>query len=1074
MPEVAWAKGASFSLSWTSVAHGYSNSAQRVIQGAPIERRSHFQENELSNATRVDTVEINQAVPVWIKASSTGPPAAAQTTSALPQAHAGVDHSLVALIARHTLGLVELTLGVVVGALVMYEIQTSAWEAEQFSRWAARVQYAVAPGASPRIAFPLDGPFDVRRGYSQLPVFQPRLQADGFQVSEQARVSPELARLLAWGVAPPYREPPVTGLTIHGRNDSILFNAVNTGRSFGRFEDVPPLLVDALLFIENHELLTPFDPRANPVIEWGRLAKAGLLYAGGKIGFSVPLQGGSTLATQLEKYRHSPRGRTSGASEKLRQLIGASLKAYADGPDTRMARRQIVVDYLNTLPLAAAPGYGELYGLGDGLYAWFGLRLDDVRRALVSPQLTPEKVRAFKHALALIIAVRAPTTYLVESHSQLDHKVNDYVDLLARNGVIADDLAQALKATPITFLPRAPVPPPVSFVQQKAPNAVRTTLMRMLDVPSLYALDRLHLEVSSPIDVPMEGQVSELFQELADPKFVAANGLKGEHLLRIGDPRKVIYSLMLFERVPEGNVLRVHADNLDRPFDINDGVKMELGSTAKLRTLAHYLELVAGLHHELSGLDGKALAAQARAARDPITKWAAETLQHEPHVDLDGFLQRALARRYSASPYEGFFTGGGMHSFGNFDRTDNGRITSVHDGLQRSVNLVFIRLMRDLVRYHEARLPYDAAAVLDDPDHPERQRMLTAIADDEAQHFLYQAYRTYHGLSSADVIDRLLGSRADSPRHLAMLFYAWNPGADAYALGDWLRQRIRLSGDEVDRLARAYGNPRLNISDYGYLLSRHPLDVWCAGQLVREPGETWDQLLERSADVRARASAWLFKTRNRHAQDIRLRIRIERDAFARMTPYWRRLGFPFKRLVPTYATAIGNSSDRPAALADLMGIIVNDGVHRPTLRLTQLHFAEGTPYETVFVPATTSGEQVMEPAVAAALRHALADVVSGGTARRVSGAFVHKGKPVVVGGKTGSGDNRFKTFRRHGGVISARPVNRTATFVFYIGDRYYGVLTAFVPGSQAGGYEFTSSLPLSVLKLAAPIINPQL
>lgn len=59
-------------------------------------------------------------------------------------------------------------------------------------------------------------------------------------------------------------------------------------------------------------------------------------------------------------------------------------------------------------------------------------------------------------------------------------------------------------------------------------------------------------------------------------------------------------------------------------------------------------------------------------------------------------------------------------------------------------------------------------------------------------------------------------------------------------------------------------------------------------------------------------------------------------------------------------------------------------------------------------------------------------------------------------------------------MISARPVNRTATFVFYIGDRYYGVLTAFVPGSQAGGYEFTSSLPLSVLKLAAPIINQQL
>jgi membrane peptidoglycan carboxypeptidase len=1011
---------------------------------------------------------------MWIKASSTASPSTAETTTALPHAGAALGRHLGALIARATVGLLEMALGAVVGALVLYELQTSAGEAELFSRWAARVRYATAPGPSPRIAFPHDGPFDVRRGYSQLPIFRSRLEARGFQVTQQARVSPDLADLIAWGVTPPYHEPPVTGLTIHGMNDSVLFNAVNTGRSFERFEDVPPLLVDALLFIENRELLTPFDPRRNPVIEWGRLAKAGMLFAGEKIGFSVPLQGGSTLATQLEKYRHSPRGHTTGASEKLRQLIGASLKAYADGPDTRTWRRQIVVDYLNTLPLAAAPGYGELYGLGDGLYAWFGLRLDDVRRALARPELTPEKVRAFKHALTLIIAVRAPTALLVESRAQLDHKVDEYTDLLAKNGVIDTALAHALTATPITFLPHAPVPPPVSFVQQKAPNAVRTTLMHLLDVPSLYDLDRLHLEVRSPIDVPMEDRVAQLFQELADPKFVAANGLKGEHLLPTGDPRTVIYSLMLFEREPEGNVLRVHADNLERPFDINDGIKMDLGSTAKLRTLAHYLELVAALYHELSGLDAKALTAQVRAAPDPITKWAAETLQHERTLDLDAFLQRALDRRYSASPYEAFFTGGGLHSFGNFDRNDNGRILTVHEGLQRSVNLVFIRLMRDLVRYHQARLPYDAAAVLNDSDNPERPRLLTDIAEDEAQHFLYQAYRTYRGLAPDDVVDRLLGRRSASPRHLAMLFYAWHPGADEYAFGAWLRLRLKPSDEEIHRLTHAYGNPRLNMSDYGYLLSRHPLDVWCAGELIREPSVTWSALLDRSVAVRKIASAWLFKTRNRHAQDVRLRIRIERDAFARMTPYWHRLGFPFKRLVPTYATAIGNSSDRPAALAELMGIVVNDGVRRPTLRLTQLHFAEGTPYETVFEPASTSGEPVMEPAVAHALRSVLADVVTGGTARRVAGTFVHQGTPILVGGKTGSGDNRFKTFRRHGGVISARPVNRTATFVFYIGDRYYGVLTAFVPGSGAGAYQFTSSLPLSVLKLAAPIINPRL
>jgi len=422
------------------------------------------------------------------KAPSTASPPASETHPSLPHADTIRVRQLAAPIGRFIAALLPVALGAVLGALVLYELQTSALEAELLSRWAARATYTVGDGPSPRVAFPSAGPFDVRRGYTQLPSFQSQLTAHGFHVARQARVSLELAALVAWRVAPPYREPPVTGLTIRGNGDSVLFNAVNTGRSFQRFEDIPPLLVDALLYVENRELLTPFDPRSNPVIEWDRLANASLLYVGGKLHLPVQLQGGSTLATQLEKYRHSPSGRTTGAFEKLRQLIGASLKAYADGPDTRPWRRQIVVDYLNTLPLAAAPGYGELNGLGDGLYAWFGLRLDDVCRALRAPQPTPQGVRAFKHALALLIAVRAPTTYLVESRPQLATKVDEYTDSLARDGVIDPALAQALKATPITFLPHAPVPPPVSFVQQKAPSAVRTTLMHMLDVPSLYDL----------------------------------------------------------------------------------------------------------------------------------------------------------------------------------------------------------------------------------------------------------------------------------------------------------------------------------------------------------------------------------------------------------------------------------------------------------------------------------------------------------------------------------------------------------------------------------------------------------
>jgi len=42
---------------------------------------------------------------------------------------------------------------------------------------------------------------------------------------------------------------------------------------------------------------------------------------------------------------------------------------------------------------------------------------------------------------------------------------------------------------------------------------------------------------------------------------------------------------MLYERGAERNYLRIHADSLNSPFDINSGAKLILGSTAKLRTL---------------------------------------------------------------------------------------------------------------------------------------------------------------------------------------------------------------------------------------------------------------------------------------------------------------------------------------------------------------------------------------------------------------------------------------------------------------------------------------------------------
>jgi membrane peptidoglycan carboxypeptidase len=159
-------------------------------------------------------------------------------------------------------------------------------------------------------------------------------------------------------------------------------------------------------------------------------------------------------------------------------------------------------------------------------------------------------------------------------------------------------------------------------------------------------------------------------------------------------------------------------------------------------------------------------------------------------------------------------------------------------------------------------------------------------------------------------------------------------------------------------------------------------------------------------------------------------------------------------------------------LAELMGIIVNDGWRRPTIDIRRVGFGIGTPYHTVFEQTPRAGERVMRMPIARALRAVLAEVVERGTARRVNHAFADdNGVPIRIGGKTGTGDNRIETFARGGRLLTSHAVSRTAGFVFYVGDRWFGVITASVSAPQAQDYTFTSSLPLAVLKLLAPTLD---
>ena len=157
--------------------------------------------------------------------------------------------------------------------------------------------------------------------------------------------------------------------------------------------------------------------------------------------------------------------------------------------------------------------------------------------------------------------------------------------------------------------------------------------------------------------------------------------------------------------------------------------------------------------------------------------------------------------------------------------------------------------------------------------------------------------------------------------------------------------------------------------------------------------------------MRQEVYQWLFKTRFRSARDNRIRNMLEIEAFWDLHQRWQRLGYPFDYLVPSLATALCSSGDMPAALAELIGIIINDGKRLPVFRVEKLAFASDTPYETHFDRSPPQAQQVLEPEVAAAVRSALQQVVSVGTGRRLHTAY--NSANVVIGGKTGTGDNRL-------------------------------------------------------------------
>jgi membrane peptidoglycan carboxypeptidase len=419
-----------------------------------------------------------------------------------------------------------------------------------------------------------------------------------------------------------------------------------------------------------------------------------------------------------------------------------------------------------------------------------------------------------------------------------------------------------------------------------------------------------------------------------------------------------------------------------------------------------------------------------------------------------------------------------VHTFSNFKSEDNGRVMTVREALRRSVNLVFIRLMRDIVNYYLVRGSGHAEEVLMAVGGPRRAEYLSRFADQEGSEFLRRFYRKYRDKTAQESLDLVVAGIRPTPQRLATILGSVDPSAGVDALRGLIAAHlpaVYLSEEKSEELHDKYSPANYSLVDRGYIARVHPLELWLLAYLRQRPGASLSEVLAASAHERQEVYGWLFKTSRKHAQDRRIATLLELEAFVEIHAAWQRLGYPFGSLTPSLASAIGSSGDRPSALAELMGIIANDGVRLPVVRAERLHFAAGTPFETVLVSRASPGEQVLAPEVAAVIRRALVDVVEEGTAMRLKKALVRPdGTRRVVGGKTGTGDERYERFGRGGRVIESRFVSRAAVFVFLIDHRFFGTLTAYVLGPEAAEYRFTSALPVEILGQLLPILSPLL
>lgn len=169
-------------------------------------------------------------------------------------------------------------------------------------------------------------------------------------------------------------------------------------------------------------------------------------------GFSVYFFGGSILVIQIEKYCYFVEGCIGSIGDKLWQMFLVSVCSYCEGLVNFVVCQDIVFIYFNLVLLLVVLGYGEVIGLVDGLWVWYGVDYWQVGEVFDGKVGFVVQGLVLCQVLVLMIVYCWFFFYLVLCGcDELDWMIDSYLWVLIQVGVIEVLLCDVVLVQKLVF-----------------------------------------------------------------------------------------------------------------------------------------------------------------------------------------------------------------------------------------------------------------------------------------------------------------------------------------------------------------------------------------------------------------------------------------------------------------------------------------------------------------------------------------------------------------------------------------------------------------------------------------------